>query len=94
MLDPNGQPVQKKLVNWYDEDGTEHGVTAMMQAQADEVRAVIESTVRLAGSDGVIFGIVFEEAGAFLDGTRSVDDAARLIQSRAASYMSEQLPGD
>ena len=94
MLDPNGQPVQKKLVSWYDEDGTEHGVTAMTQAQADEVRAVIESTVRLAGSDGVIFGIVFEEAGAFLDGTRSVDDVARLIQSRVASYMSEQLTQD
>ena len=42
----------------------------------------------------MIFGIVFEEAGAFLDGTRSVDDVARLIQSRVASYMSEQLAQD
>ena len=91
ILDENGQPVQKSLVSWYDDDGTVHNIYSMSQAQADEVLSVIESCTRLAGYDGVIFDIVFEEAQPFFDGTRSVDDVARLIQSRVGSYMSEQL---
>ena len=91
LLDANGLPVQKSLVSWFDEDGTEHSISAMSQAEADEVLSIIESSTRLAGYDGAIFDIVYEEAQAFFDGARSVDDAARLIQSRVGSYMSEQL---
>ena len=93
-LDVNGQPVQKSLVSWTDETGAEHYIYSMSQAQADEVLSIIESTTRMAGNDSGIFSIVSEEAQAFFDGSRSIDDTVRLIQSRVGSYMAEQLAQD
>ena len=53
-----------------------------------------ENCTRMANYDDAVFNIVFEEAEYYFSGERSVDDVARLIQSRVSSYMSEQLYED
>jgi ABC-type glycerol-3-phosphate transport system substrate-binding protein len=92
ILDAEGQPLRKYIVTWYDDDSVEHHIYSMTQEQADRALSVIENCTRMANYDDAVFGIVSEEAGYYFSGTRSVDDVARLIQSRVASYMSEQLP--
>ena len=59
----------------------------------DEVNMLIDyfSTVdNIARYDESLTDIINEEANAYFEGTKSVDEAASLIQSRASIYLSEQ----
>ena len=91
ILDAAGQPLRKAIVTWYDDDSVPHYVYSMTQDQADRALSVIENCTRMAGFDDAVFNIVYEESEYYFSGVRSVDDVARLIQSRVSSYMSEQL---
>ena len=73
-----------------DENGEEHFIYAMTQEQADEVMNVITTCTRVADYNSSIYDIVAEQAEAFFSGQKSVDDVARLIQSKANIYVNEQ----
>ena len=62
----------------------------LSQEQADEVLNVIETCTKVASYDTSIYDIVNEQAQAFFAGQKSVDEVARLIQSKANIYVNEQ----
>ncbi|MDE6608461.1 MAG: extracellular solute-binding protein [Lachnospiraceae bacterium] len=55
----------------------------------EEVKKLIEKIGRMERVDIQILNIVFEEAGAYFAGQKSVDEVASVIQSRANIYMNE-----
>ena len=60
---------------------------------ADEVAAMsdaIENITRLASTDLLIYAIISEEADVFLNGARTAEETARIIQSRVSIYVAEQ----
>ena len=90
LLDENGDRLQEPRASWIDGNGEEHAIYAMTQEQADEVLNIIETCDHVADYDSSIFDIVNEQAQAFFAGQRSVDEVARLIQSKANIYVNEQ----
>lgn len=90
LLDEAGQPLQQSRVTWYDDEGVQHNIYSMTQAQTDQVRQIIENSSLLAGNDSGIFRIVSEQAHRFFSGELSADDAARLVQSNVSDYMRGQ----
>ena len=90
ILDESGERVQEARGGWVDENGAEHYIYAMTQEQADEVMNVITTCTRVADYNSSIYDIVAEQAEAYFSGQKSVDDVARLIQSKANIYVNEQ----
>ena len=91
LLDASGQPVQQSRVSWYDDDGSEHNIYSMSQAQADRVQEIISGCTRLAGADGAIFSLVHEQAELLFSGELTVDEVARLTQSKVSNYLRGQV---
>lgn len=91
LLDEAGQPVRRSLITWYDEAGTEHRIESLSRTQADEFLALIEGCGKMSGYDNAVFSLVAELAEPYFLGTQSVDDTARLIQSKVSVYMDEML---
>lgn len=89
ILDENGEKIEESRGGWVDETG-EHNIYAMTQEQADEVLSVIETCTKVASYDTSIYDIVNEQAQAFFAGQKTVDEVARLIQSKANIYVNEQ----
>ena len=62
---------------------------ALTQEGADTIRAMIESIEHVEWHDEMIMGIIIEELQPFLAGSRSVEDTARVMQSRVQLYLHE-----
>ena len=90
LLDENGEKIEESRGSWIDDSGVEHNIYAMTQEQADEVLSIIETCTKVASYDTSIYDIVNEQAQAFFAGQKSVDEVARLIQSKANIYVNEQ----
>ena len=90
LLDENGEKIEESRGSWIDDSGVEHHIYAMTQEQADEVLSIIETCTKVASYDTSIYDIVNEQAQAFFAGQKSVDEVARLIQSKANIYVNEQ----
>ena len=90
LLDENGEKIEESRGSWIDDSGVEHNIYAMTQEQADEVLTIIETCTKVASYDTSIYDIVNEQAQAFFADQKSVDEVARLIQSKANIYVNEQ----
>lgn len=90
LLDENGEKIEESRGGWIDDSGVEHHIYAMTQEQADEVLSIIETCTKVASYDTSIYDIVNEQAQAFFADQKSVDEVARLIQSKANIYVNEQ----
>ena len=90
ILDENGEKIEVSLGGWVTETGEEHNIYAMTREQADEILEIIETCTKVASYDTDIYDIVNEQAQAYFAGQRSLDEVARLIQSKANIYVNEQ----
>ena len=90
LLDENGEKRQEPRASWFDENGEQHSIYAMTQEQADEILEIISTCTKVASYDTSIYNIVYEQAQGFFAGQKTVDDVARLIQSKAMIYVNEQ----
>jgi len=63
---------------------------SMTDAQRNTVREIVHNTTVHEPLSGTILMIIAEEITPFLRGTRTAEDTARIIQSRASIYVSEQ----
>ncbi|MDR2589928.1 MAG: extracellular solute-binding protein [Oscillospiraceae bacterium] len=61
------------------------------QEEIDNLRTFINSIDRMIEYDDVLFKIINESAADYFNGLRTVEEAARIIQSRASIYVSEQV---
>ena len=72
--------------------GTRDFTLEVYAAKEEEVAAIktlIEKIERMERIDDQVLSIVLEEAGAYFDGQKTVDDVVQVIQSRADIYMNE-----
>jgi len=59
------------------------------QAQIDQLYALIDSVSGVAAGDTMLWNIISEIASEFFEGAITAENAARIIQDRAAIYVSE-----
>ncbi|MDR2599551.1 MAG: extracellular solute-binding protein [Oscillospiraceae bacterium] len=75
--------------------GTYYGISmeyfGPTQAEVDDFYALLDSMNRLLEYDDVLINIIRESAEDYFNGLRTVEEAARIIQSRASIYVSEQV---
>lgn len=97
VLDENGQPLQDEAgepilrdegtsIIFDDWEYTYHIPTAQ---EADKLKELIRIAVPVASSDYEITNIINEEAAAYYQGQKSVDDVAEIIQNRIQIYVNE-----
>ena len=70
--------------------GFEVEMKPITQADVDLVMQLIDNSFGIASYDEALMNIINEGASDFFSGRSSAQDAARIIQSRAAIYVSEQ----
>lgn len=87
-INADGQEVEQE--NSYFIGDQEVKISAITQAEVDMLIEYFESVTKMTRYDQSIVDIVNEETALFFDGTKSVDETASIIQSRASIYMSEQ----
>jgi len=76
--------------HWMTSDGDVIEIDPLTQAEADQIRNLIDNTTRVYSYDDALWDIVRESASDFFNGLITAQDAARVIQSRASIYISEQ----
>lgn len=87
-INEEGKEVEQE--NTYYIGDQEIKISALTQADVDMLIEYFESVTKMTRYDQSIVDIVNEETALFFDGTKSVDETASIIQSRASIYMSEQ----
>lgn len=84
--DGNKQITSKSV--WSTDDFTVE-VYAATQEQVDRVREMIDTAQPDIGIDQQLFAIINEEAQAYFDGQKTVEDVASLVQNRVQTYLNE-----
>ena len=90
ILDENGNPIPISTgsMSYGDEPVIE--LYAVTQEQYDAVMAVIDSTTSFVDYDQNVLNIISDEAAGYLAGSKTVEEASKLIQSRVSLYIQEQ----
>ena len=70
-------------------DYREMKISPATQEQVDEIQRLIEGAKLPNHNDGALLKIISEEAEAYFKGQKSAEDVAKIIQSRASVYVSE-----
>ena len=87
--DEDGNEVEISMGGW-GMNGFSVDIYALTQEEADEILAVISSVSGAGGYDEDLMTIITEGAEDYFSGQSSVQDAIRVIQSRASIYVAEQ----
>lgn len=95
-LGPDGEPLKRKDGSLIEDSTTSLGsgnvrvnVYATTQEQFDQIMALYNAVDRMSAYDETLAGIVSERAEAYFDGTRSLEETVKLIQSSASLYINE-----
>lgn len=90
ILDDDGNPIpiSNGGMSYGDEPMIE--LYAVTQEQYDAVMALIDSTTSFVGYDQNVLSIISDEAAGYFAGSKTVEEASKLIQSRVGLYMQEQ----
>ena len=89
MLDENGEAITvggSSSISYGDWEYTYHTPT---EEEVEILRGLIAVAEPAPAANDEINNIISEEAEAFYQGQKSVDDVAQVIQSRAQIYVSE-----
>lgn len=89
LLDENGEKIQAggmSSISYGDWEYTYHTPT---EEEAALLRQLVEAAKPVAAANDEISTIISEEAEAFYQGQKSADEVAKVIQSRAQIYVSE-----
>lgn len=63
--------------------------TPLTQAQVDKIMEVIKNTTQVSRYDTKLTDIINEEAAAYFNGQKSLDETVKIIQNRASTYINE-----
>lgn len=86
--DENGEEKEFAKIT-YGMDNYTFEVFAATQEEVDAIKELIENSTGTICYDTSIYAIIEEETAAFFEGSKSVDDAAAVIQSRIQMYVDE-----
>ena len=91
LLDETGQPMEGAVSGWVipPDSALEIPARPLTQEEFDQFMALYNAIDRAYDPDEDLTAIIREEAGAYLNGIKSLEDAVRLIKSRAGLYLSE-----
>ena len=90
VTDENGEKIMVPLASWGFEDGTIREIYQLSEAQAQNLRDLIESTTKDYSSNEAVSELITNEAKPFFLGQKSAEEVARLIQSKVNIYVNEQ----
>lgn len=90
MKDENGNPIEESKGSYWVEGQEPIEMYAADQADYDKFMELYNAVDSVYGYDEEIYNIVREEALAYFNGDKTVQDAAQLIQSRVNLYVNEQ----
>lgn len=90
ILDDDGNPIPISTggMSYGDEPMIE--LYAVTQEQYDAVMALIDSTTSFVDYDQNVLSIISDEAAGYFAGSKTVEEASKLIQSRVSLYIQEQ----
>ena len=90
LLDENGE--KKRLIVGVMYDGTNYinMYSGISEERAQTIQELVSSASKLLNYDKSILDIVTEQAQAYFAGQKSVDEVAKLVQSKASIYVNEQ----
>lgn len=90
ILDDDGNPIpiSNGGMSYGDEPMIE--LYAVTQEQYDAVLALIDSTTSFVDYDQNVLDIISDEAAGYFAGSKTVEEASKLIQSRVSLYIQEQ----
>lgn len=90
ILDDDGNPIPISTggMSYGDEPMIE--LYAVTQEQYDAVLALIDSTTSFVDYDQNVLDIISDEAAGYFAGSKTVEEASKLIQSRVSLYIQEQ----
>ena len=90
LLDENGE--KKRLIVGVMYDGTNYTnmYSGISEERAQTIQELVSSASKLLNYDKSILDIVTEQAQAYFAGQKSVDEVAKLVQSKASIYVNEQ----
>ena len=90
ILDDDGNPIPISSggMSYGDEPMIE--LYAVTQEQYDAVMALIDSTTTFVDYDQNVLDIISDEAAGYFAGSKTVEEASKLIQSRVSLYIQEQ----
>lgn len=93
-LDENGEkiPIARGGMGTASEDGQVFSFEfyGLTQEQADRFRAMLETAQAFPSFNAKVYEMVQNEAKAYFNGERSIEDTAKLIQTKVSLYLSEQ----
>ncbi|MDR2043000.1 MAG: extracellular solute-binding protein [Clostridium sp.] len=88
-VDENGEPKEDPKTTWGWGNDWQVEIYAAAQEDVARLRELIELAGSGSNTDSKIVEMIWEEAGPFFDGQKSVDEVADVIQSRVRLYVSE-----
>lgn len=88
VLDENGEPMIQPKGSW-GYNGWDYEIQVSTQEEVDLVKELISNSRLSSTSDSQIVKIINEEAEPYFAGQKSVDEVAKIIQSRVQIYLSE-----
>lgn len=89
-LDENGERIREVIGAYTDGTNTYDIYSGISKEYAEDIKALVASTTKVPDFDQSVIDIVTEEAQAYFAGQKSLDEVARLIQSKANIYVNEQ----
>ena len=89
-LDENGERIREVIGSYTDGTNYYDMYSGISEEFANDILEAIEYTTKAVEFDTSITDIVYEEAQAYFAGQKSVDEVARIIQSKANIYVNEQ----
>ncbi len=90
LLDENGEKKRKVVGQMYDGVSITDIYSGLSEERAELIKQLINNTTKMYNVDDSIYSIVNEQAQAYFSGQKTVDEVARLIQSKAGIYVNEQ----
>lgn len=91
MADEDGKPFLDKFQ--YRDFDFEMDLYAVTQEDADKIAELTANAIRISGyyEGDAVNKIIAEEAGAYFDGQKSVDEVTEIIQNRVRIYIQENM---
>lgn len=89
ILDENGEPIQENAGHGVDYGDWEYTYHVPTEEEVAKIMELVEVAVPVFNADEAITNIVKEEAPAYFQGQKSVEDVAGVIQSRVQLYVNE-----
>ena len=91
LLDDDGEkiPIVRTTV-WNKDTQKVEEIYALSEDQVQQIRELILTTTKVADYNQEILDIVKEQAAPFFAGQKTAEEVAKLVQTKANSYVDEQ----